>query len=125
MFEEVLHAMSQPGLDELTALVVRFRDERDWRQFHTTKDVAISLALEAAEVLELTQWQSDQDLQESSPEQQAHFAQELSDVLYWVLLLAHDLHIDLAVAFQTKLAENATKYPIEKARGSRRKYTDL
>lgn len=117
--------MAQPDLNDLIAQVVRFRDERDWRQFHTTKDVAISLALEAAEVLELTQWQRDEELRQLSAEQQARFAQELSDVLYWVLLLAHDLDLDLVAAFQAKLAENAAKYPVDKARGSRRKYSDL
>lgn len=98
-----------------------FRDQRDWKQFHDPKDVAISLSLEASELLERFQWKtSEQALKDKGAIQE-----ELADVLYWVLLLGHDLQIDLASALQAKLAANAKKYPIEKSRGSSKKYTEL
>lgn len=112
-------------LDELTRMVVAFRNDRDWQQFHNSKDVAISLSLEAAEVLELMQWRSGSELASHLKESKQQVGEELSDVLYWVLLLSHDLEIDLATAFCDKLALNAAKYPVEKSRGSSRKYTKL
>lgn len=117
--------MSDPTLSELTALVTRFRDEREWRQFHNPKDMAISLCLEAAELLEHTQWRGGKDLEKYLEANRGPVGEELSDVLYWVLLLAHDLQIDLGAAFRAKMAANAAKYPVERARGSRRKYDEL
>lgn len=117
--------MPGPTLAELTAQVIGFRDAREWQQFHNPKDVALSLMLEAAELLEWTQWHNGEDLQQHLQQHKADVAEELSDVLYWALLLAHDLGIDLAAAFEAKLAVNAAKYPVDKARGSSRKYTRL
>ncbi len=113
-------------LAALTAAVLAFRDERNWAQFHTPKDVALSLVLEAAEVLELFQWKDEQAAAAylGEPAGRAALAAELADVLYWVLLLAHDQGIDLAAALRTKLAENAHKYPVDQARGRAGKYTD-
>ncbi len=107
---------------ELTGLAVRFRDQRDWKQFHNPKDMALSLSLEAAELLELTQWRQGEELLEHLRAQRAAFADELADVLYWLLLLAHDQQIDLAKAFKGKMRKNAAKYPIKRFRGSKRKY---
>ncbi len=114
------------SLAALTARVLRHRDERDWAQFHTPKDVALSLVLEAAEVLELFQWKDEQAVTTylGEPAGRTALAAELADVLYWVLLLAHDQDIDLAVALRAKLAENARKYPADQACGRADKYTD-
>jgi dCTP diphosphatase len=112
-------------LSELTAMVLRFRDERDWAQFHTPKDVALSLVLEAAELLEITQWRSGAALDAHLREQREHVGQELSDILGWVLIMAHDQGIDLPAAFVAKLAHNAEKYPVERSRGVAKKYTEL
>ena len=112
-----------PTLAELTAMVLRFRDDRDWRQFHTPKDVALSLVLEAAELLEITQWRNGPALDQHLAEQREHVGQELSDILGWVLILAHDQGIDLGAAFAAKLAHNAAKYPVDQARGRAAKYT--
>jgi dCTP diphosphatase len=118
--------MSKPDtLADLTAMIVRFRDERDWRQFHNPKDMAISLTLEAAELLELTQWKNGEDLDAHLASRKNAVAEELSDVLYWTLLLAHELQIDLADAFSEKMNSNELKYPVDKAKGSHKKYTDL
>jgi NTP pyrophosphatase (non-canonical NTP hydrolase) len=120
--------MAEAGtsLGELTAAVLAFRDERDWAQFHTPKDVALSLVLEAAEVLELFQWKDQAEVAAllASEAGRSALAAELADVLSWVLLLAHDQGIDLAAALRSKLAENTRKYPVDRARGRADKYTE-
>ena len=109
----------------LTDMVLRFRDERQWAQFHNPKDMAISLSLEAAELLELMQWKNGAALEQHLSAKRKETGEELADVLYWTLLIARDLKIDLAAAFKQKMASNALKYPIDKARGSSMKYTEL
>lgn len=109
----------------LTASVTKFRDERDWKQFHNPKDLAISLTLEAAEVLEQFQWKSPAEITQYVEAHKAKIGEELADVLYWVLLLSHDLGINLVEAFEKKMVQNAQKYPLDKARGSHAKYTEL
>ena len=117
--------MGASQLDELTELILRFRKERDWEQFHTPKDLALSLALEAAEVLELFQWKNGEALKGHLAKNRDRLGEELSDVLYWVLLLAHDNKIDLGAAFRGKMRANEAKYPKERARGSSKKYSEL
>jgi NTP pyrophosphatase (non-canonical NTP hydrolase) len=114
-------------LARLTQEAVAFRDERHWAQFHTPKDLAANLCIEAAELLEVTQWRSGAELQQhlSSPEGRQAFEDELSDVMLSLLLLAHDQGIDLAAAFDRKMVKNRAKYPVDKARGSARKYNQL
>jgi dCTP diphosphatase len=112
-------------LQELTELVLRFRDERDWAQFHNPKDIAVSLALEAAELLELTQWRTGPELLEHLKIHREDVADELADILGWVLVMAHDQGIDLGDAVKKKLEKNAVKYPVEKARGVAKKYTEF
>jgi NTP pyrophosphatase (non-canonical NTP hydrolase) len=112
-------------LERLTARIVAFRDERDWKQFHNPKDIAVSISLEAAELLELTQWKNGQELQSFLETKRADVGDELSDILYWVLLLAYEEKIDLATAFEDKMRKNEAKYPIAKAKGSAKKYSEL
>jgi len=109
----------------MTDMVLKFRDERDWAQFHTPKELAISLVVESAELLELMQWRQGAELQRAIEKQKQAIADELGDVLHSVLLLAHDLKIDLAKAFSQKLREAGEKYPPEKARGRAAKYHEL
>lgn len=113
------------SLEDLTQLMLQFRDERQWAQFHNPKDVALSLTLEAAELLELMQWKCGPELLEHLKVNRELLADELADVLGWVLVLAHDQGIDLGVAVKEKLIKNAAKYPVEKARGVAKKYTEL
>ena len=116
-----------PGdtLRELTDLVLQFRADRDWAQFHTPKELAISLVVESAELLEVLQWKQGQALEETIERKRVELADELADCLHSVLLLAHDLGIDLAEAFRVKLAKAAAKYPVDKARGKPLKYDEL
>jgi NTP pyrophosphatase (non-canonical NTP hydrolase) len=116
---------SKTQIEELTQMIEDFRQKRDWKQFHKPKDVAMSLSLEAAEVVEHFQWKSDEEIEEYTKESKDEIGDELADVFYWVLLLSHDLDIDIAEAFKRKMKENEEKYPVEKAKGSHDKYTDL
>ena len=85
----------------------------------------MSLSLEVAELLEIMQWRNGDELRKHLVSNREHVGQELSDVLYWVLVLANDQGIDLAAAFKEKLQHNAEKYPVEKSKGVARKYTEL
>ncbi len=109
----------------MTKAVCTFRDDRDWKQFHDPKDMALSLVLEATEVLEHFQWKNGATLEEYLATHKEDLADELADVLYWVLLMSHDLGIDIAVAQEKKLQKSALKYPIEKSKGRSAKYTEL
>jgi len=114
-------------LDELTAALLKFRDERNWAQFHTLRNLIVSLNLETAELLELTQWKSDAEMAMLADDPVAREAlrDECADVLLYLLLIADRAGIDLAGAAREKLAKNALKYPVEKSFGSSRKYTQL
>src|SRR5205085_5649640 len=114
--------------DSITALtdrVLRHRDERHWAQFHTPKELAISLCVESAELLSLMQWKSEGELERVVRDKREMIQDELADVLHSVLLLASDLKLDLGDALEQKLAKDAAKYPVEKARGRNAKYDEL
>jgi len=117
--------MTDDSLAELTAAAARFAEERDWKQFHTPKDLALSLTLEAAELAELMQWKGGEELEAHLEANREALGDELADVLWYTLLLAHYQGIDLGQAFARKLEKNAAKYPVEKSRGSATKYTEL
>lgn len=110
---------------QLTKRIITFRDRRDWKQFHNPKDLSVSLVLEAGEVLEHFQWKNDQEMEKHVEEHRAEIGEELADTLYWILLLAHDTNIDLVEAFEKKMEKNEKKYPVDKAKGSHKKYTEL
>ena|SRR3989344_5928098 len=97
--------MAKNDFDKLIAKINTFRDTRNWRQFHKPKDCALSLALEAAEVLEHFQWRNGAELEKYLKTNKSDIADELSDVLWWVLVLSHDLDIDLQKAFIKKTGE--------------------
>jgi len=109
-------------MDALIRDIIAFRDERDWKQFHKPKDLAISLTLEASELLELFQWEAADGVPEGKREA---LRDELADVMIYALTLAHDLGIDVEAAIRDKMRKNAAKYPVEKSRGSSKKYTEL
>ncbi len=109
-------------MNMLLKRILDFRKKRDWKQFHQPKNLAISLSLEASEVLELFQWTKDGNLPEDKKEA---LEKELADVYYWLLLLSHDLQIDLDKALEKKMEENDKKYPVKKSKGSSKKYTEL
>ena len=112
-------------IDALTKIIDDFRDARDWRQFHNPKDLAISLSLEAGEVLEHFQWKSQEEIKKYVKEYKKEIADELADVFYWVLLMSSDLDIDIEKALKLKMKENNKKYPVKKAKGKHTKYNKL
>lgn len=112
-------------IKKLTDLIIKFRDARDWKQFHNPKDNAISLSIEASEVLEHFQWKSKEEIEEYIKTHKKHISGELADVMSWILLMANDLNIDIAKAMKKKMRENAKKYPVKKAKGKHQKYTEL
>ena len=113
---------SVSGIRHDLRTILQFRRARDWEQFHLPKNLAISLALEASEVLELFQWTKDNAL---TPDKKGLLAEELADVYYYLLLLAHEADVDLRKAFASKMKKNRKRYPVSKARGSSKKYTEL
>lgn len=108
--------------EEAERKALSFRDERDWAQFHNPKDLAISLSLEAAELLESFQW-SGSDVNCTSKHE--HMAEELADVMIYGIYLADTLGIDLAQTIADKIDANNRKYPVNRAKGNSRKYTEL
>lgn len=114
-------------LQALTTELLAFRDARDWRQFHSLRNLIVSLNLEAGELLELTQWKSDAEIDALPGDAPAAEAlrDECADILLYLLLIADTAGIDLLAAAQAKLLKNGEKYPVDKARGSRAKYTEL
>ena len=113
------------NIQDLIEKIVEFRDARDWKQFHNPKDLALSLVLEAAEVLEHFQWKSKEEIEKYIVENKKDIGEELADVFYWVLLMSKDLNIDITRALENKLKKNEEKYPIEKAKGKHTKYNKL
>ena len=113
------------SLKSLTQRVTEFRDARDWKQFHNPKDMALSLSLEVHELLELMQWKNGRELEKHLAQNHGAVSHELADALYWVLLLAHDLKIDLPEALIEKIAHNEAKYPLHKSKGVAKKYDQL
>lgn len=105
--------------EKLLEKILKFRDERNWRQFHLPKNLAISLSLEASEVLELFQWSKDNQLPRNA---RKDLKRELADVYHWLLLLSHEYDIDLDEALEEKMKENAKKYPVELAKDDSTKY---
>lgn len=120
-----------PTLEALTERLIAFRDARDWRRFHSLKDLIVSLNLEAAEALELTQWQGEASIEAAvqpgagDPAFRARLAEECADVFIYLLLIAERAGFDLRSATAAKIDKNEAKYPVEKSRGNARKYTEL
>jgi NTP pyrophosphatase (non-canonical NTP hydrolase) len=112
---------------DLTERLIAFRDARDWKQFHGLKDLLLSLNLEAAEMLELAQWKKDGEVEAliGDPAFTERLADESADVFLYLLLIAERAGIDLIAAAERKMAKNEAKYPVEKARGNAKKYTEL
>ena len=112
-------------IKDLTKRIIAFRDARDWKQFHNPKDVALSLVLEAGEVMEHFQWKNKEEMEKHIVDAREEIGEELADVLFWVLLMGHDAKIDVLDALEKKLKKNEAKYPVEKSKGKHTKYNKL
>ena len=117
IFRRQAFLMSQ--LKELEQLLVYFRDERDWKQFHNPKDLATALSIEAGELLEAFLWKSADDAKIEKVKE------ELADGLAYAILLGHHDNLDLEQVVREKVQKNGEKYPVEKAKGSATKYNEL
>jgi NTP pyrophosphatase (non-canonical NTP hydrolase) len=105
--------------------LLAFRDARDWRQFHTFRNLAISISLEAAELLEHAQWVPDTEMNATVEKNRNEIRHEIADIAMYLALLAHDLGVDIDECVQDKLALNEQKYPVAKSRGRSTKYDRL
>lgn len=112
-------------MEEVIRRILAFRDERDWMQFHDPKNLAMSVAIEAAELMEEFQWKTKEESEPHADLNRDRIADEVADVAIYLFELADILKIDLIAAINAKLDKNAIKYPVEKARGSSKKYTEL
>ena len=114
-------------LDQATQQILTFRDERDWAQYHTPRNLAAALSIEAAELQEALLWKSDQEVDAllSNPAAQSALAEEIADILIFALLFCHGAGISPIEAIEQKLAINSKKYPLDLAKGKATKYTGL
>jgi NTP pyrophosphatase (non-canonical NTP hydrolase) len=111
--------------DDLRAEILAFRDERDWDQFHQPKELAIALSIEASELLEHFLWKSPTEVEQRLAARKEDIADELADVAVYLIELADKVGVDLPTAIRHKMAKNALKYPVEKAKGSNKKYSEF
>lgn len=117
--------MSAPDIETITAKIRDFRDARDWAQFHNPKDMAIAISIEASELLEHFLWKNPAETASRVETHREKIEEEIADIAIYLFELADNLGIDLAAAMERKLARNAKKYPVEKAKGSNAKYSEL
>ena len=118
---------SKITIQELKDRAKKFCDERDWEQFHNAKDLAIGIVTEAAELLDHFRFKSKEETEAimKDAEKNTKIAEELADTLYFVLRISQKYGIDLSEAFNKKMLKNEEKYPVEKAKGSNKKYTEF
>lgn len=109
-------------IKEIIDALIKFRDERDWAQFHDTKNLALALSIEASELNELFLWK---DKEEAEKVDKNRLAEELADVLSYAFLLAEKHNLDVKAIVLDKIKQNAKKYPVEKAKGTAKKYDEL
>ena len=112
-------------IKSLTNRIIKFRDARDWKQFHNPKDVSLSLVLEAGEVMEHFQWKTKEEVQQYLKANKDEVKDEIADIAMYLFELADNLGLDLIKAMEQKLKKNSKKYPVAKAKGSNLKYNKL
>jgi len=114
-------------LSALKDAVKKFRDERNWKRYHTPKNLAESISIEAAELLEKFQWKSEEEINEllNDSNYRDEIKEELADVFNYCLALSNTLDLDLSEALLEKVRQNSERYPVDKTKGEYRKYTDL
>ena len=112
-------------LDQLRTRIREFAEARDWQQFHSPKNLAMALIVEAAELVEHFQWLTEAQSQDLSAEKLAQVGEELADIQIYLIRIADQLKVDLLEAVDKKIQVNALKYPVDKARGSTKKYNEF
>lgn len=112
-------------LKHVISEINKFREDRDWRQFHTPKSLSIALSVEASELLEFFQWIKDDDSTSLPEDKKDKLSQEIAYIAIYLLYLCDDLKIDLFESINNKISINNKKYPISKSKGTSKKYSDL
>jgi NTP pyrophosphatase (non-canonical NTP hydrolase) len=112
-------------IKKITEKIRNFRDERDWMQFHDPKNMAVSIILEASELLEHFQWKTTEEVEKYARQNHAEIKDEIADIALYLFELADNLDISLINAMEDKLKKNEMKYPVEKAKGKHTKYDRL
>ena len=112
-------------LTQVTKQITDFRDAREWLQFHNPKDMAIAISVEASELLEHFLWKTPAEVQRRAKDKKEEIRDEIADIAIYLVELADILNIDILEAMDLKLAKNGAKYPVSKAKGSNKKYTEL
>ena len=112
---------------ELKEKIKKFCEERDWDQFHGAKDLAIGIITESSELLEHFRFRSEKEIEEmfKNPEKKQHISEEMADILYFLLRLAQKYNIDIAEELEKKMEKNEKRYPLDKSKGSNKKYSEL
>ena len=118
---------TKTNIHELKEKIKKFCEERDWDKYHNAKDLAIGVITEASELLEHFRFKSDKEISEmfKNPDKKQEISEEMSDVLYFLLRLAQRYDIDVTTELNKKMDKNRERYPVEKAKGSNKKYTEL
>lgn len=109
-------------IEKIIKLINEFRDERNWRQFHNAKDLALSISIESSELLELFQWKNSEEVLTSDMKR---IKEELADVLIYTLMLSDDLNLQIDEIIEKKLATNRRNYPIKKSKNNAKKYNEF
>lgn len=113
------------NIEHILEKIRKFRDDRDWMQFHDPKNMAVSIAIEAAELMQEFQWKSKKEVEEYIEQHKIKVQDEIADIAMYLFELADNLNIDLLAAMEEKLQKNIKKYPVDKAKGNAKKYTEL
>ena len=118
---------NQTNINELKEKIKKFCDARDWDQYHDAKELAIALSIEASELLEIFRWKSPEEVKSlfENPKKKENIEDEMADILYFLVRMAQRYDIDLSEALDRKMEKNNNKYPVEKAKGSNKKYNEL
>lgn len=123
-----LSSQDSDTMNQISALLERiksFADERDWQQFHSPKNISMALSVEASELLEHFQWMTEEESRNVSAEKKSQIADETADVFLYLLRICEQMDIDLITVANKKIDKNALKYPVDKAKGNSKKYTEL
>jgi NTP pyrophosphatase (non-canonical NTP hydrolase) len=114
-------------LEKLSELVDNFCEERDWKQFHNIKDLAMGLSIEASELLQIFLWKDSKEVEAllDTPNKREDIEDEVADVLFFLLRIAHLNNIDLQMALEKKIVKNELKYPVSQFKGSNKKYNEI
>jgi NTP pyrophosphatase (non-canonical NTP hydrolase) len=117
--------MANKNLQHIISKIKKFRDDRHWMQFHDPKNMAISIIIEASELLEHFQWKTKKEVDEHIKNNKSRIEAEIADIGLYLFELSDNLQIDLLSAMEKKIKENEKKYPVKKAKGNARKYNEL